>query len=155
MAAFDDDENAPHRAFVLQAVTRLGNRVVRDNARRLLQCTKRVAPQAFTSPYLLYQIFKLLETYRFALEQRRVIYELFDTVRFNDAAFFKDVDGNVRKSVLYDTARIEATLTTDSFDIKAIEREAAALAEREKLAEQQNDKTTKKTEKMPNNPTKR
>jgi hypothetical protein len=128
VASFDSDDTAHRRrAHVLRLVVKLSNRVVQKDAFKSLERLKAKAPHAFTSPYLLFQIFKLFETYRFPLEQRRQVHQLFSTVSFNAEEFFKDYDKNAHDLVFYDEQKIEQRLALDEWEPSAVEKEAAAF----------------------------
>jgi hypothetical protein len=129
VASFDTDDTVHRRrAHVLRLVVKLSNRVVQKDAVKSLERLKIKAPHAFTSPYLLFQIYKLFETYRFPLEQRRQVHQLFSTVSFNAEEFFKDFDKNAHDLVFYEEQKIEQRLTMDEWEPSAVEKEAAAFA---------------------------
>jgi hypothetical protein len=127
VAAFDaDDTEHRRRAHILRLVVKLSNRVVQKDAYKALDALKSKAPNAFTSPYLLFQIFKLFETYRFPLEQRRQVHALFDTVSFNSDEFFKDFDRDAHDLVFYNVRKVEDRLALDDWDDRLIKESVGA-----------------------------
>ena len=127
VAAFDaDDTEHRRRAHILRLVVKLSNRVVQKDAYKALDALKSKAPNAFTSPYLLFQIFKLFETYRFPLEQRRQVHALFGTVSFNNDEFFKDFDRDAHDLVFYNVRKVEDRLALDDWDDRLIKESVGA-----------------------------
>jgi len=65
---------------ILQSITHLSNFISAESASRTLKRIKAQHPDQFASPALLYEVFKLLGTYKFRLQVRRFIYDIFGDV---------------------------------------------------------------------------
>jgi len=72
---------------VLKNVTHLSNFISAESASRTLKRIKTQSPQYFANPTFVLKIFELLGIYKFRLPVRRFIYEIFDDVVWDKAAF--------------------------------------------------------------------
>jgi len=78
------EDNNETRQEILTAVGHLSNFISAESASRTLKRIKASNPEHFMSASLLYSVFKLLGTYKFRLPVRRFVYDIFDSVVWNE-----------------------------------------------------------------------
>eukprot|EP00696_Hemimastix_kukwesjijk_P000529 gnl/Hemi2/10732_TR3687_c0_g2_i1.p1 gnl/Hemi2/10732_TR3687_c0_g2~~gnl/Hemi2/10732_TR3687_c0_g2_i1.p1 ORF type:complete len:196 (-),score=58.34 gnl/Hemi2/10732_TR3687_c0_g2_i1:92-679(-) len=91
-------ENAEHpspRREVLKYVSNLSNNVIQKQALQWLTSKKQQQPALFSSPSMVFRVYRLMEYAHFSLTVRRFLHELFDGAVFTQD-FFDNIDKESR-----------------------------------------------------------